>query len=203
MWINNYPQMIAESSEELLEQEKHLRGSPLESRVKMLRLLKDGHYRTRRSLAEVLGYSSRQLGRWWKSYQHGGLDALLEFHRAPGKQEYITQEALEILEEQMKQGNIARLEECRVFLAERLSSAVGSSRQVRVAVAVRGRRASNRREFLSVSAPPGWGVLRDIPARVEQGLSGRSRNRLGRGAGAQKWPGELARECRSYAVTSL
>lgn len=118
MWINNYPQMIAESSEELLEQEKHLRGSPLESRVKMLRLLKDGHYRTRRSLAEVLGYSSRQLGRWWKSYQHGGLDALLEFHRPPGKQEYITQEALEALEEQMKLGNIARLEECRIFLAE-------------------------------------------------------------------------------------
>jgi hypothetical protein len=40
MWINNYPEMIAESSEELLEQEKHLRGSPLESCLKMLRLLK-------------------------------------------------------------------------------------------------------------------------------------------------------------------
>lgn len=118
MWINNYPEMIAESPEELLEQEKNLRGSPLESRVKMLRLLKNGQYRSRRSLADVLGYSQRQLGRWWKSYQHGGLDALLEFHRPPGKEEYITQEALDALEEQMKQGNIARLEECRLFLAE-------------------------------------------------------------------------------------
>jgi transposase len=118
MWINNYPEMIAESPEELLQREKSLRGSPLESRVKMLRLLKNGRYRSRRSLAEVLGYSSRQLGRWWKSYRHGGLDALLEFHRPPGKEEYITEEALQALEEQMKQGNIARLEECRIFLAE-------------------------------------------------------------------------------------
>ena len=49
--------MIAESSEELLEQDKPPYGSPLEIRVKMLKLLK-----TRRSLADVLGYSSRQLG---------------------------------------------------------------------------------------------------------------------------------------------
>lgn len=118
MWINNYSEIIAESPEELLEVERRLRGSPLESRVKMLRLLKVGQYRSRRSLAEVLGYSQRQLGRWWKSYQHGGLDALLEFHRPPGKQEYVTREALEALEEEMKQGNIARLEECRIFLAE-------------------------------------------------------------------------------------
>jgi transposase len=118
MWINNYPEMITESSEDLLEQEKSLRGSPLESRVKMLRLLKSGQYHSRRSLADALGYSQRQLGRWWKTYQHGGLDALLEFHRPPGKQEYITEEALRALEEQMKQGNIARLEECRLFLAE-------------------------------------------------------------------------------------
>lgn len=119
MWINNYPEMIAESSEELLEQEKRLRGSPLESRVKMLRLLKSGKYRSRRSLADVLGYSSRQFGRWWKTYQCGGLDALLEYHRPPGREERITKEALDALEEQMKQGNIARLEECRIFLAER------------------------------------------------------------------------------------
>lgn len=44
MWINNYPEMISESYEELLKQEKRLRGSPLESRIKMLRLLKSGAY---------------------------------------------------------------------------------------------------------------------------------------------------------------
>jgi len=120
MWINNYPEMISESPAELLEEEKRLRGSPLESRVKMLRLLKTGQYRSRLSLANVLGYSSRQLGRWWKSYQQrGGLDALLEYHRPPGRRERISREALDALEDEMKQGNLARLEECRTFLDER------------------------------------------------------------------------------------
>lgn len=39
-------------------------------------------------------------------------------NRPPGREERITQEALDALEEQMKQGNIARLEECRLFLVE-------------------------------------------------------------------------------------
>ncbi len=119
MWINNYPDMIAEGPEELLEQEKRLRGSPLESRVKMLRLLKSGHYRSRRSLANVLGYSARQLDRWWKTYQHGGLNALLKIKKSGGRSERITGEALEALEEEMKQGEIATLEEARRFLEDR------------------------------------------------------------------------------------
>ena len=73
------PQMILqESPEGLLEWEKRLRGSPLENRVKMLRLLKSASYRSRLGLTEVLGYSGRRLWRWWKTYQKGGLEALLE-----------------------------------------------------------------------------------------------------------------------------
>jgi Helix-turn-helix domain len=85
MWINKYPEMIAESYEELLKREKRLRGSPLESRIKMLRLLKGGAYRSQLQLTEVLGYSSRQLGRWWKTYRRDGLDALLVYHRPSGR----------------------------------------------------------------------------------------------------------------------
>jgi transposase len=121
MWINNYPEMIAESYEELLKREKRLRGSPLESRIKMLRLLKGGAYRSQLQLTEVLGYSSRQLGRWWKTYQRDGLDALLEYQRPSGRAERITEEALEALEEEMKQGSISTLREARNFLAERFS----------------------------------------------------------------------------------
>lgn len=121
MWINNYPEMIAESPKELLEQEKRLRGSPLEIRVKMLRLLKTRRYRSRRSLANVLGYSSRQLGRWWKTYQRGGLNSLLQIQKPNGRSERITEEALDALEERMKQGNISTLREAREFLAERFS----------------------------------------------------------------------------------
>ena len=59
-WINNYPEMIAESPEELLERERHLRSSPLENRLKIPRLLKSGTYRSQPQLTEVLGYSRRQ-----------------------------------------------------------------------------------------------------------------------------------------------
>lgn len=121
MWINNYPEMIAESYEELLKQEKRLRGSPLESRIKMMRLLKGGAYRSQLQLTEVLGYSSRQLGRWWKTYRRDGLDALLEYHKPSGRAERITEEALDALEEKMKQGSISTLWEAREFLAERFS----------------------------------------------------------------------------------
>ena len=88
MWINNYPEMIAESYEELLKQEKRLRGSPLESRSKMLRMLKGGAYHSQLQLTEVLGYSSRQLGRWWKTYQRDGLDALLAYQSPPADLEH-------------------------------------------------------------------------------------------------------------------
>lgn len=121
MWINNYPEMIAESPEELLELQKRLRGSSLENRIKLLRLLKSGAYRSQLQLAEVLGYSSRQLGRWWSTYRRGGLDALLEYQKPVGRKERITEEALDALEEEMKRGEVATLEEARVFLAEHFS----------------------------------------------------------------------------------
>ena len=61
----------------------------------MLRLLKGGAYRSQLQLTEVLGYSSRQLGRWWKTYQRDGLNALLAYQRSTGRSERITGEALD------------------------------------------------------------------------------------------------------------
>jgi hypothetical protein len=54
MWINNYPDLITETEEQLLEREKGLCGSALENRVKMLRLLKTGAYRSQLRLAKAL-----------------------------------------------------------------------------------------------------------------------------------------------------
>jgi transposase len=118
MWID-YPNSIEESEQQLLEREKRLRGSALESRVKMLRLLKTGAYRSQLRLAEALGYNPRQLRRWWKVYkEEGGFEALLESKPRGGKKERLHQEALDALEERMKAGEIARLEEVRRFLGE-------------------------------------------------------------------------------------
>ncbi len=123
MWINNYPEMIAESPEKLLEQEKRLRGSPLENRVKMLRLLKTRQYRSRRSLLPTCSATAAVS---WSALVAGlptgrSLDALLEIQKPSGRSERITREALDVLEEQMKQGNISTLGEAREFLEERFS----------------------------------------------------------------------------------
>jgi transposase len=121
MWINNYPDLIVETQEQLLEREKSLRGSALENRVKMLRLLKSSAYPSQLRLAKALGYSPRQIRRWWKTYREDGLQALLEDKthlRWANNKERVSPEALVALEEKMKAGQIARLEEVRVFLEE-------------------------------------------------------------------------------------
>jgi transposase len=118
MWINNYPELIEESEEQLLEREKRLRGSSLESRAKMLRLLKSGAYRSQLRLAKALGYDPRQLRRWWKTYKECGLEALLETKPRGGKDERVSEETLSVLEERMKEGETASLEEARRFLEE-------------------------------------------------------------------------------------
>ncbi len=68
MWIH-YPDRVEESEDLLLNQERRLRCSPLADRVKMLRLLKSGRYRSQAQLAPVLGHSDRTLRRWWQCYQ--------------------------------------------------------------------------------------------------------------------------------------
>jgi len=50
----SYPNLISESPEELATLERRHRSSPISDRRKMLRLLKEGTYRSRRQLAGVL-----------------------------------------------------------------------------------------------------------------------------------------------------
>lgn len=125
MWLD-YPTLIQESKEELKRLERQHRGQPTEARVRMLRLLKRGEVRSLRRGAEWLGYSSKQLERWWQRYEAGGLTALLEVHRPPGKGSRLTAEARAGLEEEMRQGKIGRLEEMRRYLKEHWGIEYGS-----------------------------------------------------------------------------
>jgi transposase len=118
MSINNYPELIEEDEQRLLECERTLRGSALENRVKMLRLLKTGAYPSQLQLAKALGYHPRQIRRWWKTYKEGSLDALLKLKPRSGKNERISQQALSTLKERMKKGQISSLEDARRFLEE-------------------------------------------------------------------------------------
>lgn len=113
-----YPDLIEESVSTLAKRERAYRGTPLEIRLKMLRLLKAGHFRSRGALAPVLGYSERQLKRWFDAYREEGLKGLLDRGDPGGSSERITLEAWTALKKEMIAGRISRLEDARRYLAE-------------------------------------------------------------------------------------
>jgi len=113
-----YNTLITEAPDLLLRLEHTHRRSPLVVRLKMLRLLKSGLYRSRRALADVLGFSERQLHRWFETYRTGGIDALLTTERRTGPAERVTADAWDALVIEMKGGRIGRLEDARQWLAE-------------------------------------------------------------------------------------
>src|SRR3954449_3898041 len=115
-----YPQVITEELDVLKELEKYHRYSHLFQRVRMLRLLKSEECTNLGEAARALGYSWRQCQRWFRSYQEGGLQELLKSRVSErGRQELVTQEAFEDLEEAMKRGEIATISESDRFLRER------------------------------------------------------------------------------------
>src|ERR671910_3391772 len=115
-----YPQVIQEDPHELEKLEKHHRYTHLFQRVRMLRLLKSGECSNLGEAAEALGYSWRQCQRWFASYREGGLQELLKSRVGErGRQELVTPEAFEELQEAMKRGEIATISEADEFLRER------------------------------------------------------------------------------------
>lgn len=114
----HYPDQIRESIEYLEQLERRLRGQAVGDRVKMLRLLKDETYDSRRTLAPTLGYSERQLQRWWKLYKKGGLAALMEEKPVGGSTERVTDEAWAALSAAMRSGAVKQLKEAQAFLQD-------------------------------------------------------------------------------------
>jgi transposase len=115
-----YPQVIKEDPHELKKLEKYHRYSHLFQRMRMLRLLKSGACSNLGEAADALGYSWRQCQRWFASYRQGGLEELLKSRvDERGRQELVTEEAFEELEEAMKRGEIATIGQAHWFLSER------------------------------------------------------------------------------------
>ena len=116
----HYSRVIKEDPQRLKELEKYHRYTHLFQRVRMLRLLKSEECKNLGEAAEALGYSWRQCQRWFRSYQHGGMEELLKSRVSErGRQELVTQEAFEDLEEAMKRGEIATISQADQFLRER------------------------------------------------------------------------------------
>lgn len=114
----DYPARIRESEPELLRLEELLRGQVTCDRVRMLRLLKNGAFDSREAVAGILGYSTRQLRRWWRAYEAGGMEALLEVGTPGGSRERITREAWRDLYRQIMLGRFSRLEDVRCYLLD-------------------------------------------------------------------------------------
>jgi transposase len=115
-----YPQVITEDLDDLKELEKYHRYSHLFQRLRMLRLLKSEQCSNLGEAARALGYSWRQCQRWFASYQQGGIEELLKSRvDERGRQELVTPEAFEELQEAMKKGEIATIGQAHRFLSER------------------------------------------------------------------------------------
>src|SRR5918996_287176 len=117
MWID-YGAQIAQSTTALLVLEKRFRGRSIADRVKLLRLLKARTLRSLRAAAPILGYSERQLQRWWATYTTSGLDALLRSSPRPGRREQVSPQAWTALEVAMQAGQMARLKDVQRYLRE-------------------------------------------------------------------------------------
>jgi len=112
-----YPQVITETLEELRADEQRLRGTAAAPRVQMLRLLKSGEATNVPQVATLVGYSPRQLQRWWQTYRTAGLGALSRVYHPAGKPAQLTEEAWAGLQSELEAGRIGGQEDARRYLA--------------------------------------------------------------------------------------
>lgn len=116
---HDYPILIKETTNELLEHEKKLRHSIIGSRIRMLRLLKQGEAKSVREASELIGYSWRHTQRWLTTYRTEGLQAMLTPpKKRAGKPELMTPAAWDALNEAMARDEIRSHREARELLSE-------------------------------------------------------------------------------------
>ncbi|NPB03166.1 MAG: helix-turn-helix domain-containing protein, partial [Thermotogae bacterium] len=65
--------------------------------MKMLILFKERPKMSYKETSELIGYSDRQLKRWWKKYKEGGVEGLLEIKKR-GRKEGVSEEKKRVIE---------------------------------------------------------------------------------------------------------
>jgi transposase len=86
--------------------------------MQMLRLLKRGEARTLSQVAAFVGFSARQVERWWQTYRDKGLTALERVYHPAGKRAQLTEQAWAGLRVELEAGRIVGQEDARRYLAE-------------------------------------------------------------------------------------
>jgi len=115
----DYPTVITEGTAILSARETRLRGTAAAPRVQMLRLLKGGEATSLSQVAVLVGYSPRQVERWWQTYRTDGLAALERVYHPTGKPAQLTEQAWAGLVVELEAGRIGGQEEARRYLAAR------------------------------------------------------------------------------------
>src|SRR6266567_4487008 len=115
----DYPRVILEDEALLRQRETSVRGTPAAPRLRMLRLLKGGDATTLPQVAALVGFSPRQVERWWQTYRTAGLAALERVYHPAGKPAQLTEEAWADLTIELDAGRIGGQEEARRYLAAR------------------------------------------------------------------------------------
>ena len=88
---------IAESADDLKRRLRDERHPRKRQRLHLLFLIASRQVRSRSQLAHVLGITRNTVASWLASYQHGGLDALLDLYVPAGKAPTLTPPQLEHL----------------------------------------------------------------------------------------------------------
>jgi hypothetical protein len=109
---------IEESIEIILALEKRYRGRAQETRLKMLRLLKEDPARTLNDVGSMIGCSERSVHRWLKEYQMVGLNKMLEQCGAEEQRLRIGPQELEELRSKLRSGGIGTLNEIQGWLKD-------------------------------------------------------------------------------------
>jgi transposase len=113
----DYPRVILEDAATLRQREAGVRGTAAAARLQMLRLLKSGEAMTLPQVATLVGYSPRQVERWWQTYRTKGLVALERVYHPAGKPAQLSEEAWAGLTVELEAGRIDRQEDARHYLA--------------------------------------------------------------------------------------
>lgn len=92
---------VSESAEELKQLLTRQTQASKRDRVRALYLHRTGQANTRQHLAAMLGCAESTIYRWFKTYQHQGLEGLLAVKTSPGRPRKIQGQALDELKQQL------------------------------------------------------------------------------------------------------
>jgi transposase len=73
----NYTEFIKESESDLLALEKREKNAMRRDRIRFIRMLKTGNFRSQSAAGVSIGLGERQSQRLWSSYVKGGISSLL------------------------------------------------------------------------------------------------------------------------------